>query len=204
MLPCSCSFCEVGNWGFLIWLFNSPKTFRLSPLNPLLIWKHISILTSRYIAILFRQTFETLLFDELAKVLHAKVAFFGQNSDCTDKTLFYWDKHQFLYIFEFIIQFLETQVSGDEVHWETDAYLEHHGLSPDILTRGRHVTATVSRKIFSPRDRVSEYSSPRDSPQGWVPEFLVPQIWVPDFLILLGPGWKNSQPRFRSRIFWCD
>ena len=31
-------------------------------------------------------------------------------------------------------------------------------------TRGRHGTGTVSRKIFSPQDRVQDFSNPRDSP----------------------------------------
>ena len=48
------------------------------------------------------------------------------------------------------------------------------GLLSTRRGRGRH--ETVSRKILSPRDRVPEFFSPRDSPQSWVPESLVPQI----------------------------
>ena len=53
-----------------------------------------------------------------------------------------------------------------------------------IECRGRHGTGTVSRKIFSPRERVPEFFSPRDSPSKLSPG--IPRLanLSPD------PGWN--------------
>ena len=81
--------------------------------------------------------------------------------------------------------------------------------------RGRHGTGTVSRKIFSPRDRVPEFFSPRDSPPklspgiprpanlspGPSPRSRIFQFWVP--VPVPNPGFSDfaSRSRSQSRIF---
>ena len=48
-----------------------------------------------------------------------------------------------------------------------------------LITRSRHGIGTVCRKILSPRDRVSEFFSPRDSPPKLNPG--IPRPANPDF-----------------------
>ena len=68
-----------------------------------------------------------------------------------------------------------------------------------VLYRGRHGTGTVSRKIFSPRDRVPEFFSLRDSPAKLSPGIPRPANLSPD----PSPRSRisNFSPSPRSRKF---
>ena len=82
-----------------------------------------------------------------------------------------------------------------------------------VYTRGRHGTGTVSRKIFSPRDRVPEFFSPRDGPPklspgiprpanlspGPSPRSRIFQFWVP--VPIPNPGFSDFASRSQSQIF---
>ena len=87
-----------------------------------------------------------------------------------------------------------------------------------IPTRSRHGIGTVSRKIFSPQDRVPEFFSPRDSPAKLSPVIPRPanlspgpspisrifQFWVP----VPNPGFSDPanfefESRSQSRILKC-
>ena len=81
---------------------------------------------------------------------------------------------------------------------------------PEILGRGRNGTGTVCRKIFSLRDRVPEFFSPRDNPAKLSPEIPRPanlspgpsprsrifQFWVP--VPVPNPGFSDFASRSRS------
>ena len=80
------------------------------------------------------------------------------------------------------------EIYGLPKYWINSRLVFWKIISELITNRGRHGTRKVSQKIFSPRERVPESSSPRDSPPKFSPGILRP---------------ANSSPRLSppSRIF---